>query len=322
MISGYIDNEQFHNAIKLFHDPKYRLISKNMITHTAVIKAYCEAKDMTAAKKIFDVMTHKDTYTLNTMITGYIDNQQFEEAIQLYNDQKYSHISKDTITHSTAIKAYCEKGDTITARNIYNKMTNMDVFTLCTMIKGYINNQQFKDAIQLYEQNNEITKDIVTHNAAMEAYCKLGLFKQSQEIFHRFKNIASIGEWETKSLLFFNTALMCWELQYLNTVNLTIIQTMFNDFVPSMYKPQLKRYQTIDLHGFPCFIAKYSIIEHLLYLKPKQPLTIITGIGKHLLNDPKLPQMVQQLLQQMKDRYSWYVTENPGVESMLLFFFN
>ena len=93
---------------------------------------------------------------------------------------------------------------------------------------------------------------------------------------------------------------------------------MFDNFVPSMYKPELKSDQTIDLHRFPCFIAKYSIIQHLLNLKPKQSLIIITGIGNHC--DPKLPQMVQQLLQQMKDKYRSQFIENHGVECMLLFF--
>ena len=51
-------------------------------------------------------MTHKDIYTLNTMITGYIDNQNCR------------HISKETNTHNAAIKAYCEKKDTITTTNI------------------------------------------------------------------------------------------------------------------------------------------------------------------------------------------------------------
>ena len=309
MITGYTDNKEFEKAIQLY-EHGYG-IPNDKITHNAAIKAYCGAGITDKARQIFNCMKEKNTITLNTMISGYIDNQQFDKAIQLYNDPAYR-IPKDTTTHNAAIKRHCEFQNTIKAPLIFDSMTCKDTYTLNTMIKGYINNEQLMEAIQLYEQKNGIIKDIVTHNAGMEAYCKHKSFNQSLQIFVKFINVASSTKWKSQHLLFFNTALMCWELQYANT-NAAIIETRFNLLVPSIYKPQLSDQRKIDLHNLPSFIAKYGVKQHLCHLKTNESLTIITGIGKHSLNDPKLTQMVQQLLVEFNKTHDLQFSTIQGV---------
>ena len=310
MIAGYTDTEQFDKAIELYRNcHKYR-IPKDTITKNAVIKAYCGIGAINTARDVFDSMKDKSIITLSTMISGYIDNQQFKKAIQLY-EHRFG-IPKNTITHTAAIKAYCGISDTIKARRIFDSMRDKNTHTLNTMIKCYINNDQLIEAIQLYEQNNGITKNIVTHNAGMEAYCKHKSFNQSQAIFEKFMNVASsTTKCEINHLFFFNTALMCWELQYANT-NATIIQTRFNKFVPAIYKPPLTHLRKIDLHGFPYFFAKYSVIQHLSHLKINESLTIVTGKGRH--RDSKLPQMMEQLSIEFNKTHTFKFGEIEGVK--------
>ena len=114
IISDYNRQKNFGDAVNAYERGTNAGIQINTMTYNAVIKSYCGAKDTTEAKKVFDSMTHKDASTLNTMISGYNDNQQFAEAIQVY-EHEYG-ITKDTITHNAAIKAYCGAGKTDQAK--------------------------------------------------------------------------------------------------------------------------------------------------------------------------------------------------------------
>ena len=185
MITGYIDNQQFEKAIKIYENASKYGIAKNTITDTVAIKAYCGMKQIKQAKQVFNGMTHKDTITLSTMISGYIDNEEFHNAIQLFHDPKYSHISTNMITRTAVIKAYCGVKDMTAAKKIFDDMTHKDTCTLNTMITGYIDNQQFDKAIKMYENAREyrISKNTITNNAAIKAYCGMKQLKQATQIF-------------------------------------------------------------------------------------------------------------------------------------------
>ena len=180
MITGYTDNKQFDKAIQLYNDPNYDIL-KDTITNTAIIKAYCKQGMTDTARQIFEIMDGKDTCTLNTMISGYTDNYQFDEAIQLYNDPNHG-IPKNTITDTAAIKAYCKQGMTDTARQIFDRMREKNKITLTTMMSGYNNNKEFDKAIQLYnDPNYDILKDAITERAANQAYHGAKKHEKSKE---------------------------------------------------------------------------------------------------------------------------------------------
>ena len=69
---------------------KYDGIKKNNQLSNTMIDFYghCGGDNIQTALEIFDDNTNKDTVSINCMMSNYINNHQFNEALQIYDNYK------------------------------------------------------------------------------------------------------------------------------------------------------------------------------------------------------------------------------------------
>lgn len=141
LISGYVDNGQDHDALRVYGQMMEEGAEPNKFTFLAVLKAcgtladlragrlihshivtrrwesdlfvgttildmYTKCGSMMDAQRVFDGLPHRDVITWNAIITGYAQHGQGLLALQLYAQMQKEGVSPDARTFVGVAKAY------------------------------------------------------------------------------------------------------------------------------------------------------------------------------------------------------------------------
>ena len=205
--------KQIHKNIN--NKPSIELLS-------ALINFYGYFGQVIEAKKIFKSIKKLNSTLFGSMMKVFIDNNMNEKALKLY-DKLYKELSNE-ITDLLAIKAcqncneyekghgilmkyhlnnnnnfnftkelkcagvdfYGYFGDIINAKELFNLINKKDVIGIGCMMKAYINNNNYKNALKLYDKYENIQNDIL-HLQAINSCIKINNFKKGQEIIYKNK---------------------------------------------------------------------------------------------------------------------------------------
>ena len=110
---------------------------------------------------------------LNFLLLKFNRQNNFDATIDIYERGTMAGIQRDTMMDNALIEAYCKSGKTEEARKVFDNMNFRDTNTLNTMLIGYNDKDQFDEALRLFENCDGITKDAITHSAALEAYSEV-----------------------------------------------------------------------------------------------------------------------------------------------------
>ncbi|CAF1624503.1 unnamed protein product, partial [Rotaria magnacalcarata] len=158
----------------------------NNITSTSAIDMLMKFGDVESAERIFRSMKTKNIITYNATIKGYVGNEMFEKALdlfeqihlsltnvtytvvfnacaKLYNDRAMKigkkllaempeNYRNDNITSTSAIDMLMKFGDVESAERIFRSMKTKNIITYGAMVKGYVGNEMFEKALDLFEQ--------------------------------------------------------------------------------------------------------------------------------------------------------------------------
>ncbi|MQL72488.1 hypothetical protein Taro_004811 [Colocasia esculenta] len=177
VINGLVDVYRrcgdMHSASKIFS----RFSARNSVSINTMIVGYCEKGEVELARKLFDEMelrgVKRDSISWNSMISGYVGNRYFDKALELFRNMQFQEgISPDSFTlgsvisfcadtaalrqgqelHSFAITKgiildvcvsgalvdmYCRCGDLVSARKVFEKISEKDVAIWNSLISGY-----------------------------------------------------------------------------------------------------------------------------------------------------------------------------------------
>lgn len=173
--------------------------SKNVVCWNSMISGYSLNGRMEEAQRMFQNAPARDNITWNGMIAGYVEISQFDEVFEWVNRMLLSGevLSKSTFSsilcacsstaslekgrnfHAKAIKLgflgdvyvgtgltdmYAKCGDMISARKVFDRMTNQNEFSWTVIIQGLAENGFVKESIELFE---EMEKTSITPNELM-----------------------------------------------------------------------------------------------------------------------------------------------------------
>ncbi|CAF5025043.1 unnamed protein product, partial [Rotaria magnacalcarata] len=178
----------------------------NNITSTSAIDMLMKFGDVESAERIFRSMKTKNIITYNATIKGYVGNEMFEKALDLFeqihisltnvtytivfnacaklcNDRAMKIGKKllakmpensrnDNITSNSAINMLMKFGDVESAERIFRSIKAKDIITYGAMMKGYVENEMFEKALDLFEQI-DIELGDVTYTIVFNACAKL-----------------------------------------------------------------------------------------------------------------------------------------------------
>ncbi|ERN06832.1 putative pentatricopeptide repeat-containing protein At3g49142 [Amborella trichopoda] len=121
-----------------------------------LICAYSNARDMAAATRVFEEMPHRDIITYNTIISCYVRNACYEEAIKLF-------------------------------RRMHTMDVGLDRFTMAAILKA-CNHASFclDHAHQLYacSWKNGLHSDVSLCNAMISLFAQLGALEEARQVFN------------------------------------------------------------------------------------------------------------------------------------------
>lgn len=190
----------------------------------ALIDHYGNCHDTEKAVHIFDSVDEKDKnrIMINSLMLAFINNDCHQNALILY--EKYSILESDSISHCLALKACANIGNFDSGKYIIQKhidlydYNNIDIqlkhelinfygkceeicnaqeifdsienkkrnsASINSMMTAFINNEQYQDALKLYDYTNNLNNDNIDnicHSLAIKACSNTGNFVKGKKI--------------------------------------------------------------------------------------------------------------------------------------------
>ncbi|KAG8066129.1 hypothetical protein GUJ93_ZPchr0004g38587 [Zizania palustris] len=141
---------------------------------SSAIDMFSELGDLQSARSVFDRAAKKNTEVWNTMITGYVQNGQFAEAIDLFSQILGSReVPLDVVTFLSALTAASQSQDVSLGRQLHGYLIKGMHMTLPVILSNalvvmYSRCSNVQTAFDLFERLPE--KDIVTWNTMVTAF--------------------------------------------------------------------------------------------------------------------------------------------------------
>eukprot|EP01018_Ginkgo_biloba_P002727 Gb_38068 [translate_table: standard] len=215
LITGYVQNGQGVEAIKLFRQMRQEGVKPDLKTFASVLPAcdnfaalkqgmhiheeimrsgfqsdvflensllnmYATCGDIEMACDLFEKMHKRDMVSWNTMIAGFALNGLMDEALNLFVKTP----APDDISWNAIIGGYAQKGHLDEALKLFLKMPKPNVISWNSMIAGYTQNGQGEEALKFFRrmQLAEVKPDSKTLASVLPACANLAVLERGMEI--------------------------------------------------------------------------------------------------------------------------------------------
>ncbi|URE36197.1 Pentatricopeptide repeat-containing protein [Musa troglodytarum] len=156
----------------------------------ALIGMYSRVGSLVDARDVFDGMARRDIVSWNSLISGYSANGEWEKAVETYGAMRMDGF--DRLVGNGLIAMYCRFENLVDARRVFDMLVGRDVVSWNTIIDGYYQIGDFKDALQilimlhnLFDQMD--VRDSFTWNSLINSYVRRGLFSKGIDLFKSMK---------------------------------------------------------------------------------------------------------------------------------------
>ncbi|PIA52780.1 hypothetical protein AQUCO_01000563v1 [Aquilegia coerulea] len=209
---------------KQFHALVYKSgLESDQFIQNSLIHMYCDCGESNAAARIFNKMSNKDVVSWTSIIDGYVDDNRSTEALQLFGKMEEEGIKPNDATVVSVLRACAEVGALDTgrkihqivedknfdranvrtalldmyskcgcidsARKVFEKIEQKDVFTWTTMISGLASHGKSKEAIDLFETMVEmhVNPNVRTITGVLSACRNAGWVQEGYSYFNKME---------------------------------------------------------------------------------------------------------------------------------------
>ncbi|KAK6153422.1 hypothetical protein DH2020_013061 [Rehmannia glutinosa] len=202
-------------------------LESDVFVRSALIDIYSKWAELNAALNIFDEMVTSDLVVWNSVIGGFAQNSDGDEALNLFIRMKRSgfwadqstltsvlractslallelgrqvhvHVIKfnrDLVLNNALLDMYCKCGSLKDANSIFTRMVVKDVISWSTMIIGFAQNGYSRKALTLFEtmKTSGIKPNYITLLGVLFACSHAGLVQDGQYYFESMKMLFGI----------------------------------------------------------------------------------------------------------------------------------
>lgn len=221
IISGYAQNGQPVEALRIFSQMRQLDVKLDWIILVSVLKSYTDIEDLEQGKSIhgciikmglefepdllisltamyakggqvmvaktfFDQMKTSNVILWNAMISGYAKNGYAEEAVELFHEMISKNIKTDSVTMSSAILACAQVGSLELARWIDDYISKSDsrndIFVNTALIDMYAKCGNVEFARKVFDRTPD--KDVVVWSAMIMGYGLHGRGQEAIDLYH------------------------------------------------------------------------------------------------------------------------------------------
>ncbi|KAG0498744.1 hypothetical protein HPP92_003435 [Vanilla planifolia] len=203
-------------AHKLFNLCRHR----DVVTWTAMVNGYLKSGQIDVANMIFEKMPDRNAVSWSTMITAYAGIGRFQEALDVFHEMQLAGVEPnhagivgtlsacgflgaldqgkwihtflerkgmklDKVLGTALIDMYAKCGFIHSAKQVFDEMTERDVFAYTSMISGFSNHGQSEKAVELFAEMEEegIKPNEVTFICVLSACSRIGLVELGKHFF-------------------------------------------------------------------------------------------------------------------------------------------
>ncbi|KAL5783638.1 hypothetical protein ACOSP7_008667 [Xanthoceras sorbifolium] len=220
-----------HSCARQFgYDPFVSSCMPNLILATAIFDMYAKCGSLKTARDLFDKMPKRNLVAWNSMIAGYNQYGQAEEALGLFSDMLVSGFDPDKATFLSVISAcskfgalalgqsfhayvlkmnickdvaigtalvdmYAKSGDAKTARKIFSDLKTKDTMAWTSMIIGLAIHGHGEEALRTFntmQDDATVIPDEITYIGVLSACSHVGLVEEGQRHFTEMRNVYGI----------------------------------------------------------------------------------------------------------------------------------
>lgn len=221
IVSGYAQNGQPLEALRIFSQMRQLDVKLDWVILVSVIKSYTDIEDLEQGKSVhgciikmglefepdllisltamyakggqvmvartfFDQMKTSNVILWNAMISGYAKNGYAEEAVELFREMISKNIKTDSVTMSSAILACAHVGSLELARWIDDYISKSDcrndIFVNTALIDMYAKCGNVNSARKVFDRT--LDKDVVVWSAMIMGYGLHGLGQEAVDLYH------------------------------------------------------------------------------------------------------------------------------------------
>ncbi|KAH7435552.1 hypothetical protein KP509_06G069000 [Ceratopteris richardii] len=137
------------------------LSETNIIVGNALLDMYFKCGLPSEAHLVFNNLDFRDIVSWNTLMVGYINNEQPEKALKLYEKMQLDNVIPNVATHVCGVKACGLVGATVNGQEIHAELSR------CYLLE----------------------KNIVVGNSLIDMYAKWGWVAKAQEVFDKLTRV-------------------------------------------------------------------------------------------------------------------------------------
>ncbi|KAH7422876.1 hypothetical protein KP509_12G030100 [Ceratopteris richardii] len=134
---------------------KTQLHINNLHVGSALINMYAKCGALEKAQETFDGLPKKNVVLWNALITGYVHHEQYDKALQCFDQMRSRGFSADGVTFSCILKSCGSLGDLERGQALHTEI---------------VGNPQFE-------------RDVLVGTALVDMYAKCGALGNAQEVF-------------------------------------------------------------------------------------------------------------------------------------------
>ncbi|KAK1422455.1 hypothetical protein QVD17_25587 [Tagetes erecta] len=194
MISGWFENEEWFEGLKLFVNMVECFVVPDLMTVTSVISACGIVSDERLGKTVHAYARKhafgNDVSVDNALIQFYSSIGDFEEAEKVFARIR----SKDVVSWTSMISSYEKNGMSEKALNFYKRMkienVEPDEITIASVISACASLKLLDLGIELHEfaKTNGLISYVIVTNALIDLYSKCKLIDKALEVFKLVPN--------------------------------------------------------------------------------------------------------------------------------------
>ncbi|GER30880.1 pentatricopeptide repeat (PPR) superfamily protein [Striga asiatica] len=163
-----------------------RKFDLNLNVINALLSFYCECRELAYSFRIFDRMDFKNIISWNTIISGCVDNEEFERAMILFYEMRQKGVDFDSVTLISILPSCheCEEnpflGSSIHCLSVKTALSS-DISLANALVSMYVNCGEIDSARLLFDDMPE--KSVVSWNAILTGYRQHNLQKDTIDLF-------------------------------------------------------------------------------------------------------------------------------------------
>ncbi|OIT35248.1 PREDICTED: pentatricopeptide repeat-containing protein At1g62260, mitochondrial [Nicotiana attenuata] len=175
-ITNLIRNGRVEDARRLFG----MLTHRNTVTWNSMISGYVQQREIVKARYLFDKMPQRDVVSWNLMISGYLSCRHLEEGRKLFDEMP----GRDFVSWNTMISGYAKAGKMNEALKLFNCMPDNNVVSWNAVISGLLRNGDVKTAVEYFKRMPE--RDSASLGALVSGLIQNEELDEAENVLYEF----------------------------------------------------------------------------------------------------------------------------------------